>query len=61
MRVQGRRAVRTHDLQILDPIVITDPIYVVEDHGHAPSAPVLVLSALLALRLLQTLLKQAPL
>jgi hypothetical protein len=54
MRLEGRRAVRAHDPKVLDPVVVSDPVDVVEDQRHSPSGPKLALSAELAYRCLET-------
>jgi hypothetical protein len=58
MRVKRCRAVRAHDLQILDAVVVADAVDVVEDQRQTPSAPNLTLAAEFALRGLETGLVQ---
>jgi hypothetical protein len=57
--VEGRRTVGADNLEILDAIVIRDPVDVIEDQRHRTTAPEFSLSALLAPSLLATLGKQA--
>jgi len=57
MRVEGRCTVRANDLQILDSVVVSDAVDVIDDHRHTPASPVLVLAAKLASRFLQALLE----
>jgi hypothetical protein len=64
MRLQRRGAVRAHDAQVLDPVVVTDAVDVIQDQGHSASAPHLALAAELALthlqpRLVEPLLQMA--
>jgi hypothetical protein len=64
MRVERRGAVRAHDAQVLDPVVIADAVHVIEDQGHSAPAPHLALAAQLALarfeaRAVQPLLQMA--
>jgi formate hydrogenlyase subunit 4 len=53
--------VGTDNPQVLNSIVISNTIDVVEDHCHALTAPELILAAHLAAWFLQTLLQQTPL
>jgi hypothetical protein len=49
---ERRRAVRTHDAEVLEPVIVADPVDVVEDQRKPASAPQLALPAeLAALRL----------
>ena len=48
MGIERRRAVGADDPQILEAMVVPDPIYVIEDQRHPPALPVLVLSTQLA-------------
>jgi hypothetical protein len=41
MRVQHRRAVRTHDPEVLETMIVSDAVDVVEDQGHPAAAPFL--------------------
>jgi hypothetical protein len=59
MRVERRRAVRAHDLEVLEPIVRGHAVDVVEDQRHAAPAPPLVLTAELAAPLLEAFGEQA--
>jgi len=45
VRVEGGRAVRADDAQILKAIVIADAVDVIEDQAHGSAAPQLVLTA----------------
>src|SRR5918996_4128475 len=58
MRLQRRRAIRAHDAEILEAVVVGDAVDVVEDHAHDVSAPHLALSAEFADRLLETCVVQ---
>src|SRR5829696_5672096 len=60
MRVERRRAVRAHDLQVLEAFVGGDPVAVIEDQGHSPPLPDLVLSADLAAPLLAAFEVETP-
>jgi hypothetical protein len=55
VRVQRRGAVRAHDPEILEAVVVPDAVDVVEDQRHAGAAPRLVLTAELADRRLDAL------
>jgi len=62
--LERRSAVRAHDAQVLDPIVVADAVDVIEDQRHASPAPHLTLAAELALtrleaRLVEPLLQMA--
>jgi hypothetical protein len=61
MSVKGRGAVRTDDPKILKSVVVSNPVFVIEDHRHVAPAPRLPLTAQLATGLLQALLIKAPL
>ena len=61
VRVEGRRTVRTDDPQVLEPVVVSHSVDVVEDHRHGAAPPHLALAAQLAARLLQSLLVKPPL
>jgi hypothetical protein len=54
VRRQRRGAVRADDAEILQPVVVGDPVHVVENQRHSPAAPVLALAAELARSLLET-------
>jgi hypothetical protein len=45
MGLQRGGAVRTHDPEILNPVVVRNAIDVIEDKGHPAAMPVLVLAA----------------
>jgi len=53
VRVQRRGAVRTHDPQVLEPVVGRLAVDVVEDQRHAAATPQLALAAHLARALLE--------
>jgi hypothetical protein len=59
--LQGRGAVRAHDLEVLEPVVGRDPVDVIEDQRHGLSAPLLSLPAQPALSAFHALAEQAPL
>jgi hypothetical protein len=61
MGVQGCRAIRTNDPQVLKPIVIAFSIDVIEDQTHATPAPNLVLPAKLTSPFLQPAFEEPPL
>jgi hypothetical protein len=45
VRFQGRGAVRAEDPQVLETVVVMDPVDVIEDHRDALPAPGFILSA----------------
>jgi hypothetical protein len=47
-------AVRANDSQVLQPVVVWNPVYVVEDQGHPTAPPFLTLAAELATPVLET-------
>jgi hypothetical protein len=53
--VERGRTVGTHDAEILDPVVVTDPVDVIEDKRHPPPFPGLALAAQLAPSRLESL------
>jgi len=59
--VETRGAVRAHDAEIFEPVVVTDAVDVVEDHGDSCPAPSLALAAQFANRLLEPILIETPL
>ena len=59
MCIEGSRTVRADDPEILDAIVVGNPVDVIKDQGHRTAAPEFSLAALLTLSLLVTLGKQA--
>jgi hypothetical protein len=48
MRIERGCAVRAHDLQVLEPVVIGHAVDVVKDQRHAAALPFLALAAQLA-------------
>jgi hypothetical protein len=56
--VEGRGAVRANDAEVLEAVVVTYPVDVVEDQRHMPAAPSLRLAAKLAFSLLDALVIQ---
>src|SRR5689334_19320519 len=54
--VKCRVAVRTDDAEVLDPIVVANPVDVIEDERHVPPVPRLALAAELANTVLEPLL-----
>jgi hypothetical protein len=56
--VERGRAVRTHDLQILETVVVADAVDVVEDQRHLITTPLLPLTTELARTFLQPRLVQ---
>jgi hypothetical protein len=46
--VERGGAVRADDLQVLQPVVVADPVDVVDDQRHQPATPLLALAAELA-------------
>jgi hypothetical protein len=61
MGFECRRAVRADDPQVLEPVVVENPVDVVEDQRHRLPSPELTLPAKLASRLLDPLREQASL
>jgi len=59
--VETRGAVRADDAEILEPVVVTDAVDVVEDHGDSCPAPNLAMAAQFANRLPEPILIEAPL
>jgi glycine/D-amino acid oxidase-like deaminating enzyme len=59
VRIERRGAVRTHDAQVLESIVVGHTIGVIENQRHFATAPSFVLAAQLARPDLQALLEQA--
>jgi hypothetical protein len=59
VRVQGGGAVRAHDAQILDAMIVADAVDVVEDQGHRSAVPNLVLTTQLASSLFQSRVEEA--
>jgi len=57
--IKRRRAVRTHDPQVRQAVIVSHTVDVVEDQGHPPTHPYLALTAKLAFTRLQPLLEQA--
>jgi hypothetical protein len=57
--IESRRAIRTHDLQVLQPVVIWNAVDVVENQRHRPAPPVFVLAAPLAAPHLEALREEA--
>jgi hypothetical protein len=58
MRIECRRAVGTHDSQVFKPVVVADPVDVVDDQRHSATAPHLVLTAHFAAARFQPVLVQ---
>jgi len=58
MRVERCRAVRADDPEVLETVVVRNPIDVIEDQRHRASVPQLVLTADLAMLLFQPRLEQ---
>ena len=54
MRRQGGIAVRAHDAEVLEPVVVVHAVDVVEDEGQPRAVPLLPLAAHLALTELET-------
>jgi hypothetical protein len=61
MGLEGRRAVRAYDPQVLEPVVVGNSVDVVEDQCHRLTSPELTLPTKLALRLFDPLREQASL
>jgi hypothetical protein len=61
MRFERRRAIRTYDAEVLEPVVCSYAIDVIEDERHGAAVPPLALTAELALTLLQSCVVQAAL
>jgi hypothetical protein len=61
MRIERCCAIWTHDLKILDAIVVRNAVDVIEDQGHRTAPPKFVLATLLTPPRLQTLLEQTQL
>ena len=59
--LQRRSAIRAHDLEVLEPVVVRYAVDVIEDQRHRPSEPLLSLPAQFALPALQALAEQSPL
>jgi hypothetical protein len=55
VRIQSRRAIGTNHLQILQPVIVPNPVDVVEDQRHRSATPDLTLPAELTFRLLNAL------
>jgi hypothetical protein len=61
MRVERGGAVGTDDSEILEPVIVSDAVYVVEDQGHLPTAPNVRLAAKLTPPLFEPLRIEATL
>ncbi len=61
MRIERSGAVGTNDAQVLESIVVADPVRVVEDESHPPPTPDFALAAYFANRLLDPLVIKAEL
>src|SRR5919206_1789870 len=59
VRVERRIAVRAHDAQVLDPVVVVHAVDVIEDQRHPPPVPDLALPAELTSALLEPGREQA--
>jgi hypothetical protein len=49
MCVQCRRAVRAHDPEVLEPVIVRHTVHVVEDQRHRSTTPIFTLAAQFAL------------
>ena len=59
MGVERGRAVRADNPQVLEPVVVGDSIYVIQDERHPTAHPFLILPTQLALSLLDPFLEQS--
>jgi hypothetical protein len=59
MGVEGRGAIRTGDAEILQPVVVGNPVDVIENHRHPVPTPSLILAAQLATPSIETSIEQA--
>jgi hypothetical protein len=61
MRVERRSAIRTNDAEILEPMVLSSPVGVIENQRHPTSVPILALTTHLAAPLFHSFVVEASL